>query len=186
MNTNALSNAVADAVVNPAVVTATLTAAEREAKLEAEIARLKAEQESLTKPAAAAPKPAAKKPVTACNGLGYPAGATAADKAILDLIHQFKATDPKYLKPGRPTGTFAVKVHGFLHAAGIPEDTIRAAVAAAEDRKMISKLAIPVKNGSKNMMLLFDARERPAVKFADREQVSAEVKARFAAAFGMK
>ena len=82
----------------------------------------------------------------------------AADAKLLEVIKQYKS-DPSKIKPGVIPGTYAVKVHSWFHARGIPETRVREVIAGAVKRNVISKLKIDTQRGG--MMLYFDARERP-------------------------
>lgn len=119
---------------------------------------------------------------TSAAALPDPSTFTKADIMLLKLIDKFK-TSPDKIKAGVVPGTYAVKVHSYLHAAGIPEATIREAIDSAFKRNVISKLAIPTRTG-KNMMLYFDARLRPNTTI-ERDAISAAEKAAAKDAFGL-
>lgn len=153
--------------------------------LAAEIARLKAENAKLV--AKKTGKPATPQTAqTAANTAVTPppantAGFSPADAKILEVIAKFKSPARS---DGKVPGTFAVKVHGYLHACGVPEERVRVLIEDATKRNVISRMSIPVKGGAKRMMLYFDARERTSY---DRQTlaVPASEKASVAAAFGL-
>lgn len=195
--TNLIAEQVKQGPVAGPVVNGAVAAMDAKSTLEAELARLRTENAALKgKPKAGVqpgksetPKPApvqtnglpaadVNKP---CGGLGYPEAANTQDRIILDLIHQFKSKDRE---DGKTPGTFAVKIHGYLHLAGVPEVTVRSAVESASKRGLITRMSIPTKHGNR-MMLLFDAREKKPYEINDKNLPSAEVKTAIAAAFGL-
>lgn len=144
--------------------------------IELELAKLKAENEVLK--AKAATKPAASTPAPQTKPAPIAPPTANADAKLLEILAKFKAA-PR--ADGKVSGTLAVKVHGFLHACGVPEPKVREIIESAVQRKVISRMSIPTKKGTR-MMLYFDARERPNY---DTTLVAPEVKSSVAAAFGM-
>ena len=180
MNTEQLSNTIADAA-NVTVVNGAAKLANEDA-LQAEIARLKAENAALNQP-----KPAAKKPEPepaqtvaskgVCSGLGYPANATAIDKLILDAIHANKAKpDPKY----PVQACFGTALYWYFHVALIPNlsDLIRAGKDKEAKAPIDTKLTAFIKSARdrgivtriwRGKFLYYDRREMPEDATSDHE-----------------
>jgi hypothetical protein len=146
--------------------------------LEAELAKLKAENVALK---ATAPKPAPAKPEkpaaqpAAQTAKPAPHNSTALDKLLLSLIAKFKTTKPEFVKPGRPVGTFAVKVHGYLHACKVPETAIRTAIADAVKRNVISQMSIPTKLSIKGIWSAVGEDEEASQEIAKQKGIRNDV-----------
>ena len=87
-----------------------------------------------------------------------PANQSAADTKLLAIVEQFKSparTD------GKPAGSLAVKIHAYFHACGIPESRVREILESAVSRKVVSRMTIPTKKGTR-MMIYFDYRVKPS------------------------
>lgn len=163
-------------------------AAEKAAAMAAEIAKLKAENAALAKAketpkpltgkaakiaaakaaaAAAAAKAAAAKtpllPTDMAPGVIDPKHLTDRDKALLELLTQERTPVDKLKDKTNVPGTYAVAVHGWLKQRKYSEEWIRAMIADALARNVISKMFIPTRSG-KDMVLYFNAQWRPNVK----------------------
>jgi len=151
-------------------------------KLENEMLRLQAENAALKakspqiNPAAAPHKPREPRPaVEPVTVKGY----TPADLKLLAIVERF--VTPADKTKAKIPGTFAVKVHSYLKSAGIPEEKVREICQSAIDRKVLSCMSIPTKNGPR-MMIYFDYRKRPVDmgKNSATAEESAELKNLFA------
>lgn len=163
MSTNELATMIQNAVKQAIVSGSTETSSR--ASLEAEQAKLKAELATLTSP---------KKPYTATPAAFK--GSDASDKMLLSIVKKFQG-QPR--KDGKPTGTFAVKVHSYFHSAGYDESTVSGIVKDAINRRVISNMTVPTKNGNR-MMLYFAYTDRPV----DRVVISDTERQALLAAFG--
>jgi hypothetical protein len=160
-----VSNAVANALIAKGKDGVFKTTEQVLAQLKAENAKLKGNGSSKIAAAPIAAPPAS-------------ATTAKADAKLLEIVHKFVSPSDK-VKAGVVPGTFAVKVHGYFHACGVPEDRVREIIDSACKRNVISRMTIPTKNG--RMMMYFDAAERPNV---DRVSVPAAEKAALTEAFG--
>ena len=104
-----------------------------------------------------------------------PTTLTANDLKLLAIIESFKG---KPRADGKPSGSLAVKVHGYLHSCGVPEPAVRALIDDAAKRLVISKMAVPIGKGPRaggKFMLYFDYKARPVaarVQVADSEALA--------------
>lgn len=155
----------------------------------AEIAKLKAENSKLANPKPASATPATKTPTPKTpelnlakfmETLGNLSADAKRDAVLLKCIEHFRSTRPEDVaKYGNKIGTFAVKVHGFLHQWGITEEQVRAMVNSAKERKVVSTMSIPAKGA--RMMLYFDAKLRPS---NDYQPIDASLKQGVVAGLG--
>ena len=166
MSNDQLSNMLANAVASKINGAATPVTVTLPPDMVAEYNRLKTENDKLKAAAPVVVAPAPVKPN--------------ADAMLLSIIAKFKSPARD---DGKVAGTFAVKVHSYFHAAGIPETRVREIIESACKRNVISRMTVPVKTGGR-MMLYFDAKERPN-NVDTRQVVSDAEKTAMAAAFGL-
>jgi hypothetical protein len=136
----------------------------RKAELLAAIAGAKAEL------AASTPKQAAKPSFAGT----YPPNATAAEKMLLDAIHQLKSKPKEGGKVYDVQGTYGKALYSHFYAMGLDRDTINRHLDPAVKRGIVTTVA---------RTWYYDAREKPLSVLRQAAPIAADIKAAAAKAF---